>query len=352
MIKQTVFGTTKDGKEVKEYTVENANGMSFSAIEFGAVIRKVFTKDKNGELADVVLGFDSVQDYENDDTYLGAVVGRYANRIGNATFTLNGVEYKLDKNDNGNTLHGGFDGYDKRVWASESFADEKGEGVKFMLVSEDGDQSYPGKLELAVKYTLTNDNEIILEYTGMSDKDTICNLTNHSYFNLAGHDSGDVLNQLVWLNSDFITEADEASITTGKLVAVKGTPMDFTTEIAIGDRIDADYYQIKFGAGYDHNWVIKGYEKGKMNLTATLRDSASGRKMEVYTDLPGVQVYSGNFLKAKIPGKNQAKYTRRTGVCFETQYYPDSINKPEFPSPILKAGEEYKTTTIYKFMSE
>ena len=350
MIKQTVFGTTKDGREVKEYTVENANGMSFSAIEFGAVIRRIFVKDKNGELADVVLGFDSVQDYENDDTYLGAVVGRYANRIGNATFTLNGVEYQLDKNDNNNHLHGGYNGYEKRVWTSENFTEENGEGVKFMLVSEDGDQGYPGKLEIAVKYTLTNNNELIIEYTGMSDKDTICNLTNHSYFNLAGHDSGDVLNQLVWLNSDFITEADEASITTGKLVDVKGTPMDFTTETAIGDRIDADYYQIKFGAGYDHNWVIKSYEKGKMNLTATLRDKASGRKMEVYTDLPGVQVYSGNFLKARIPGKNQAKYTRRTGVCFETQYYPDSINKPEFPSPVLKAGEEYKTTTIYKFI--
>lgn len=352
MIKQKFFGTTKDGREVKEYTVENANGMSFSAIEFGAVIRKILVKDKNGELADVVLGFDSVQDYENDDTYLGAVVGRYANRIGNAKFTLNDVEYQLDKNDNGNHLHGGFNGYDKRVWSSESFTDEKGEGVKFMLVSEDGDQGYPGKLEISVKYTLTDDNELVIEYTGMSDKDTICNLTNHSYFNLAGHDSKDVLDQLIWLNSDFVTEADEASITTGKLIDVKGTPMDFTTETAIGARIDADYYQLKFGAGYDHNWVIKGYEKGKMNFTATLRDRKSGRKMEVYTDLPGVQVYSGNFLKARIPGKNRAKYTRRTGVCFETQYYPDSINKSEFPSPILKAGEEYRTTTIYKFMSE
>lgn len=352
MIKQTVFGTTKDGKEVKEYTVENVNGMSFSAIEFGAVIRKVLVKDKNGKLADVVLGFDSVQDYENDDTYLGAVVGRYANRIGNAVFTLNGEEYRLDKNDNGNHLHGGFDGYDKRVWASESFTGERGEGVKFTLVSRDGDQNYPGNLEISVKYTLTDNNELILEYTGMSDKDTICNLTNHSYFNLAGHDSGDVLKQLIWLNSDFITEADEKSITTGKFIEVKGTPMDFNSETAIGDRIDADYYQIKFGAGYDHNWVIKGYEKGKMNFTATLRDKESGRKMEVYTDLPGVQVYSGNFLKARIPGKNQARYTRRTGVCFETQYYPDSINKPEFPSPVLKAGDEYKATTIYKFMTE
>ena len=352
MIKQTIFGTTKDGREVKEYTVENAKGMSFSAIEFGAVIRKIFAKDKNGKLADVVLGYDSVQDYESDDTYLGAVVGRYANRIGKAAFTLNGVEYKLDVNDNDNHLHGGFDGYDKRVWASECFADEKGEGVKFMLVSEDGDQGYPGKLELSVKYTLTNENELIIEYTGMSDKDTICNITNHSYFNLAGHDSGDVLKQLIWLNSDFTTETDEFAITTGKLLDVKGTPMDFTTETAIGARIDADYYQVKNGSGYDHNWVIKGYEKGKINFTATLRDAASGRKMEVYTDLPGVQVYSGNFLKARIPGKNQAKYTSRTGVCFETQYYPDSINKPEFPSPVLKAGEEYKTTTIYKFMSE
>lgn len=352
MIKQTVFGTTKDGKEVKEYTVENANGMSFSAIEFGAVIRKVLVADKNGKLTDVVLGFDSVQDYENDDTYLGAVVGRYANRIGNAVFTLNGIEYQLDKNDNGNHLHGGFDGYDKRVWMSESFVSEKGEGVKFMLVSKDGDQDYPGNLEIFVKYTLTDDNELVLEYTGMTDKDTICNLTNHSYFNLAGHDSGDVLKQLVRINSDFITEADEKSITTGRFIEVKGTPMDFNSETAIGERIDADYYQLNFGAGYDHNWVIKGYEKGKLNFAAALRDKESGRKMEVYTDLPGVQVYSGNFLKARIPGKNQARYTRRTGVCFETQYYPDSINKPEFPSPVLKAGDEYKATTIYKFIIE
>lgn len=352
MIKQMVFGITKDGKEVKEYTIENANGMSFSAIELGAIIRRVFAKDKNGELADVVLGYDSVQDYEKDDTYLGAVVGRYANRIGNAAFMLDGVEYKLDGNDNGNHLHGGFNGYDKRVWASESFEDEKGAGVKFMLLSEDGDQGYPGKLEITVKYTLTNSDELVIEYTGMSDKNTICNLTNHSYFNLAGHNSGDTLKQLVWINSDYVTEADEASITTGKLIEVKGTPMDFTSETAIGDRIDADYYQTKFGLGYDHNWVIKDYEKGKLNLTAALRDENSGRKMEVYTDLPGVQFYSGNFLKARINGKNGAQYTKRTGVCFETQYYPDSINKPDFPTPILKAGEEYKTTTIYKFMSE
>lgn len=352
MIKQTIFGTTKDGKTVKEYTVENANGMSFSAIEFGAVIRKIMVKDKNDELADVVLGFDNVEDYENDDTFLGAVVGRYANRIGNATFTLNGVEYKLDKNDNGNTLHGGICGYDKRVWDSESFESENGAGVKFMLFSKDGDQGYPGNLELEVKYTLTDDNELILEYKGNTDKDTICNLTNHSYFNLAGHNSGDILNQLVWINSDYITEADEVSITTGKLIDVKGTPMDFTVETAVGERIDADYYQNKFGAGYDHNWVIKGYEKGKLNITASLKDVASGRKMEVYTDLPGVQCYSGNFLKAKIPGKGAAKYTKRTGICFETQYYPDSINKPEFPSPILRAGEEYKTTTVYKFVTE
>ncbi len=350
MITEKIFGKTSAGVEVKEYTVENANGMSFSAITFGAVIRKLMVKDKDGELRDVVLGYDSVENYEKDDTYLGAVVGRYANRIGNAEFELNGQVYKLDNNDNGNHLHGGFDGYDKRVWDAETFTNERGSGVTFKLFSKDMDQGYPGNLELSVSYTLTNDNELVLTYHGTTDKDTICNLTNHSYFNLGGHDSGSAVNQLAWINSDFVTEADEKSITTGKMILVAGTPMDFTTETVIEDRIDDDYYQLNYGLGYDHNWVINKKEGEAMTLAATLTNLKTGIKMEVYTDLPGVQFYSGNFLKGKLTGKDGNVYLKRAGVCFETQYYPDSINKPEFPQPILKAGEEYNTTTIYKFV--
>ncbi|MBQ9764575.1 MAG: galactose mutarotase [Lachnospiraceae bacterium] len=350
MITESIFGKTKDGVEVKEYTITNANGMSFSAITFGAVIRKVMLEDKKGVLRDVVLGYDSVENYEKDDTYLGAVVGRYANRIGNATFELNGEVYKLEGNDNGNHLHGGYNGYDKRVWDAETFEGELGNGVTFKLFSPDLDQKYPGNLEISVTYTLTDDNDLMIDYRAVSDKDTICNLTNHSYFNLGGHDSGSALNQYAMINADFVTEADAKSITTGKMIYVSGTPMDFTSEMLIGDHIDDDYYQLNYGLGYDHNWALNKKEEGEMILAATLENRKTGIKMEVYTDLPGVQFYSGNFLKGELPGKDGVRYLKRYGVCFETQYYPDSINKPEFPSPILKAGEEYKTTTIYKFV--
>ncbi len=350
MVTEKIFGKTSDRVEVREYTVENANGMSFSAITYGAVIRKLMVKDKDGELKDVVLGYDSVENYEKDDTYLGAVVGRCANRIGNAAFKLNGQIYKVDANDNENHLHGGFDGYDKRVWEAETFTDERGSGVTFKLFSKDMDQGYPGNLNLSVSYTLTDDNELVIEYNGTADKDTICNLTNHSYFNLSGHDSGSAVNQVAWINSDFVTEADEKSITTGKMILVAGTPLDFTTDTIIEDRIDDDYYQLNYGFGYDHNWVLNKKEGDEISLAATLSSLKTGIKMEVYTDLPGVQFYSGNFLKGKLVGKDGNIYFRRSGVCFETQFYPDSINKPEFPQPVLKAGEEYKTTTIYKFI--
>lgn len=352
MVTEKIFGKTSAGVEVKEYTVENACGMSFSAITFGAVLRKLMVKDKDGCLRDVVLGYDSVENYEKDDTYLGAVVGRYANRIGGASFELDGRTYKLDANDNGNHLHGGFDGYDKRVWDAASFEHDNESGVTFKLFSKDMDQGYPGNLNISVTYTLTDNNELIIRYSGISDKDTVCNLTNHSYFNLGGHDSktSAVTNQLAWINSLFVTEANEQSITTGELIPVAGTPMDFNVETVIGERIDDDYYQLKFGAGYDHNWVINKKGDDNIMLAATLRNPATGIKMEVYTDLPGVQFYTGNFLKGRLAGKDGNIYNRRAGVCFETQFYPDSVNKPMFPQPVLKAGEEYKATTIYKFV--
>ena len=350
MITEKIFGKTSAGAEVWEYTVENANGMSFSAITYGAVIRKLMVKDKNDELKDVVLGYDSIENYEKDDTYLGAVVGRCANRIGKASFKLNGQVYSVDANDNGNHLHGGFDGYDKRIWDAYTFTNERGSGVIFRLFSKDMDQGYPGNLNISVTYMLTDDNELIIDYNGTTDKDTVLNLTNHSYFNLGGHDSGSAVNQVAWINSDFVTEADEQSITTGKMILVAGTPLDFTTETIIEDRIDDDYYQLNYGQGYDHNWVLNKEEGEGMSLAATLLSLKTGIKMEVYTDLPGIQFYSGNFLKGKLTGKEGNVYLKRSGVCFETQYYPDSINKPEFLQPILKAGEEYKTTTVYKFI--
>lgn len=344
MITKSLFGRTSDGKEVNRYFIENENGMSFAAIEFGAVLQSVCVKNKNGNIADVVLGYDSVAGYENDDTYLGAVVGRYANRIGKAKFYLNGIVYKLDANDGENHLHGGFDGYDKRVWNSRVISDNS---VVFELTSADMDQGYPGNMDIKVQYTLTDDDELVIDYYGKSDKATICNLTNHSYFNLGGHDSGTAAGQLVWIDADYYTEADANSITTGRILPVKGTPMDFTAETVIGERIDNDFDQLNFGHGYDHNWVLKNNRS--FAKVASLRDTGSGRYMEVYTDLPGVQFYSGNFLKGAIAGKNGTRYLKRSGVCFETQYFPDSINKPDFPQPVLKAEEEYRTTTMYKF---
>ncbi|MGN0297780.1 MAG: aldose epimerase family protein [Lachnospiraceae bacterium] len=347
-MKKELFGMTSKGESVYKYTLTNQNGMKVVISELGAAILELYVPDAAGKLDDVVLGYEEVGPYEDNGPGFGAVVGRHANRIGGASFTLNGKTYELAKNDNGkNNLHSNPNSYIRRVWKQEEVESELGESLMLTLFSPDKDQGYPGNFEVSIQYTLTEDNSLMLEYRGNCDEDTIVNMTNHSYFNLSGHASGDILNHKVWIDSDEFTEADDELIPTGRILPVVGTPMDFNTMKPIGQDIEADYEPIQFGGGYDHNYVLK--TNGEIKLIAKLEDEVSGRGMEVYTDLPGVQFYTGNFLEQGDNYKGGAKYDKRHGVCFESQYYPDSIHHDNFPSPVLKAGEEYHTVTVYKF---
>ncbi|MDO5416439.1 MAG: aldose epimerase family protein [Lachnospiraceae bacterium] len=350
-IKAERFGETPDGQQIDRYTLTNENGVSASFSNLGGTWLSMMVPDKNGEMADVVLGYDTVEHYRLNPPHLGAIIGRNANRIGGAAFTLEGTRYELAANDGPNNLHSGPDLYRSRVWEVELDESSLGSRVSFSLFSPDGDQGYPGNAEITVSYTLTPDNAVCIEYHMVSDADTIANFTNHSYFNLAGHGSGSIAEQQVWIDADTFTPADAYSIPTGEILPVKGTPMDFTVKKPIGRDIGQDYDQLVMGHGYDHNWVLN-HKPGEVGLCAKAFDDASGRMMEVYTDLPGMQFYTANFLTNELPGKDGAEYGPRCAYCFETQYYPDAVNKPQFPSPVLKAGEEYRTTTIYKFMRE
>ena len=343
------FGTTRNGETASCYILKNSKGMKAVVSDFGAALLKLYVPDKNGKSQDVVLGYETLEDYENGGDSVGATVGRVANRIGTGAFELNGKKYELTKNDNGeNTLHGGTDFYNKRMW---SVKEEDDTHVVFMLVSPDGDQGFPGEVKIEVSYTVTEENELKIHYYAIPDQDTLLNMTNHSYFNLAGHNSGPVMDQQVWLAADTYTPADAVSIPTGEILPVAGTPMDFTKMKPIGQDIEVDFEALILGHGYDHNWVLN-HEAGVLGIAGKAKDPASGRVMEAYTDLPGMQFYTANFLKDERPGKGGAHYDRRHAFCFETQYYPDACHKPNFPSPILKAGDTYKTTTIYKFYAE
>ncbi len=344
------FGVTKDGAKATLFTFTNDNGMSVSVTDFGANVVKICVPDKNGNIADVALGFDDVKGYETNENYLGALVGRYANRIGGAKFTLNGTTYEVDKTNGNNCLHGGFKPYGAMMHEYELNEDEDSAGVTFSRLSPDMEQGFPGNLDYSVTYTLTNDNEFIIEYFAVSDKDTILNLTNHTYFNLAGEASGSVYDHLVWIDSDSYTPTDAELIPTGVVAPVEGTPLDFRTEKPIGRDIDADHIDLKNAGGFDQNYALKT-TPGDATLVATLKDPASGRKMEVYTDLPGIQFYAGNFLDTKN-GKGGHDYGRREGVCFESQFFPNSCNIPAFPWKPLKADEEFNSITVYKFISE
>lgn len=347
-MKREIFGTTTKGEVVEKYTLTNKNGMKAVISQLGAALLELHVPNGQDEFADVVLGYADVKPYELNGPGFGAVVGRHANRIGGAKFTLNGVEYTLAKNDNGeNNLHSNPGSYLQRVWALQDAQNDGGDSVTLALFSPDGDQGFPGNLNVSVTYTLTDKNALVLEYHAKSDKDTIVNLTNHSYFNLSGHQSGTILNHKVWLDSDFFTPSDSELIPTGEVAAVAGTPMDFTQMKKIGQDIEADYEPLQFAGGYDHNYVLK--TNGTFRLIAKLEDEASGRGMNVYTDLPGVQLYTGNFLEQGDNYKEAAAYDKRHGVCFESQYYPDSIHHDNFPSCVLKAGEEYHTRTAYEF---
>jgi aldose 1-epimerase len=337
-----------DGKQVFLFTLANKNGISVSAINYGCQILRILVPDKEGRVADVVLGFDNLADAMSNQSFLGVVVGRFANRIGKSRFNLNGKMYFLYANDAQNHLHGGKTGFDKKVWDAKEVGNDS---VEFHYISPDGEENYPGKLDVFVTYTLTDAGELVIRYQAKSDADTIVNLTNHSYFNLAGHDSGTILDHYLKLNCDNYTPADDESIPTGEIAPVAGTPMDFREFYRVGERIEEDFEQLVFGQGYDHNWVVNPSEQSPAPA-ATLWDKKSGRKMDVLTTMPGVQFYSGNFLKNMEHGKLGQSYGKNEGLCLETQFFPDSINKSSFPSPVLKAGEAYDHTTIFKFYTE
>ncbi len=350
-IKVERFGEMPDGRQVDLYTLTNRNGISASFTNLGGSWVSMMVPDQDGELADVVLGYDTVEGYLANTPHLGELVGRNANRIGGARFTLNGTQYELSANNGPNNLHSGPDFYAIRIWEVELDEGDIGSRISFSLSSPDGDQGYPGNAQITISYTLTDDDAVSIEYHMVSDQDTVANFTNHSYFNLAGHNSGLALSQQVWIDADQYTPVDGVQIPDGSVLSVKGTPMDFTEMKAIGRDIGQDFPQLLIGGGYDHNWVLN-HEKGQLALCARAYDPESGRRMEVYTDLPGIQFYTANFLTEGTKGKEGAVYGPRHGYCFETQYYPDGVNRPEFPSPILPAGEEYQTTTVYRFTRE
>ena len=350
-IEKAPFGEV-EGQPVDLYTLTNANGLVMTVTNYGGIVVSLTVPDKAGNLGDIVLGFSTVADYVKNSPYYGCIVGRYGNRIGKAKFSLDGQEYTLAANNGENSLHGGVKGFDKVIWAAKEVKTDNAVGVELKYLSKDMEEGFPGNLDATVTYWLTNDNEFKIEYAATTDKPTVVNLTHHSYFNLAGEGSGDILGHELTINADTYTPVDQGLIPTGKLEPVEGTPMDFRTATAVGARIDADFEQLKFGKGYDHNWVLNRKSAGDMELAATVFEPKSGRVMEVLTTEPGLQFYAGNFLDDSRTGKSGKVNGFRTGLCLETQHYPDSPNKPDFPTVVLKPGETYKTSTIYKFSTK
>lgn len=336
------FGEMRDGRKLSLYTMSNGKGMQVSVTNIGAAVVRIRVPDKNGVLEDVVLGFDDGGDYENNDCFFGVVIGPNANRTANAAFCLDGEVHRLDVNDGKNNLHSHKEkGWHKRFWKGVCGEDR----VTFSLEDEDGSLGFPGNKRAEVTYTLDEENGLTLHYHGISDKRTILNLTNHTYFNLEG--TGNIEDHELWLAASRYTPADEGSIPTGEIAPVEGTPMDFTVSKRIGKDIHEEFEQLQFAGGYDHNWVIDGWD-GKLRQIALLKAPVSGRQMEVYSTLPGVQFYAGNFI-TKQKGKEGAGYGPRSGLCLETQYFPDSANHQEFPSCVFGRGEEYDSVTVYKF---
>jgi aldose 1-epimerase len=346
------FGKTKDGVDTSLYTLTNANGVKTDITNYGGIVVRLFVPDREGNMDDVVLGYNTVAEYILDSPYFGALIGRIGNRVADGKFELNGKTYNLVTNNFPDDipchLHGGTVGYDKVVWDAEPFIENNAPGLKLNYLSVDGEEGYPGNLNITVWYRLTNDNSLKIDYLATTDKDTPVNLTNHSYFNLKGEGQGDILGHVLMLNAANYTPVNSGLIPTGDIVSVKGTPFDFTTPHAIGERVNSQNEQMVFGGGYDHNWVLDNQD-GDLALAATVFEPTTGRFMEVWTEEPGVQFYGGNFLNGSNIGKSGKPYNYRNGFCLETQHYPDSPNQPDFPSIILKPGEEYKTTTIYRF---
>ncbi|MGE5812786.1 MAG: aldose epimerase family protein [Ignavibacteria bacterium] len=351
MIDKKLFGTLPDGSKVYSYTLKNSLGMKAEIIEFGAIVRTLSVPDRSGKFSDIVLGYDDLSGYENGSSYLGAIVGRYGNRIAKGKFTMDGKEYQLTVNSGTNHLHGGVKGFDKVLWKAEPVENETDPALKLTYVSKDGEEGYPGTVTVTVTYTVTKDNELRIDYEGKTDKTTILNPTHHSYFNLTGDFTKKILDHELMIKADTLTPVDSNLIPSGELKKVGGTPFDFRKPEKIGARINEKDEQLRFGIGYDHNWVINDYSKN-VRLSAAVYDPHSGRYMEVLTDQPGLQFYSGNFLDGSAKGKGGIFYEHRTGLCLEAQLFPDSPNKKNFPSAVLKPGEVYHQTTIYKFSTK
>lgn len=349
MIEKKLFGKLADGREVYEYTLTNVNGMKAKIINYGATVVSLEAPDRNGKFSDVVLGYDNLEGYVADKSYFGAIVGRYGNRIAKGKFTLDGKEYQLSINNDGNQLHGGKEGFNKKIWTVVDAGTTKlGSSISLVYVSKDGEEGFPGTVKLTVNYFLSKENELWINYTGTTDKTTVLNPTHHSYFNLTGDPNNTILDHLVWIDANKFTPVDKNLITIGTFADVKNTPMDFTRPTKVGARINDNYEQLKLGNGYDHNFVLNKHQE-LIPKIASVFDPSSGRFMEMWTDQPGVQFYSGNFLNGKVKGKNGIMYQQRTGLCLEAQHFPDSPNKPNFPSVVLKPGQVYRQATVYKF---
>jgi aldose 1-epimerase len=352
-VTQSSFGTTPDGKAVDVFTLTNVRGIEVRIITYGAAVVSIKAPDRAGRFDDIVTGFDTLNGYLRQSQYFGVIAGRYANRIANARFTLDGVTHELAANDGKNHLHGGRRGFDRMVWTGAPFERDGNVGVRLTLRSPDGDEGYPGNLNVSVTYTLTPRDELRIDYTATADKATPINLTNHSYFNLAGEGHGDILRHLLTIDADRYTPTDAALIPTGELASVAGTPFDFRRPTPIGDRIDADAEQIRRGRGYDHNFVLNDWSASGSSEhprhAARLVDPSSGRTLDVATTEPGLQFYSGNFLDGSAVGKSGHVYGRRTGLCLETQHFPDSPNHATFPTTILRPGREFRSTTVLTF---
>lgn len=351
-ITKSSFGKTPDGEQVDLYLLTNKNGIEAAITNYGGAVVSLKVPDRSGKLGDVVLGYDSVDGYVSDKSYFGAIIGRYGNRIGHAQFTLDGKTYTLAKNNGENSLHGGIKGFNKAAWTAKEIPAKDGQALELTYLSKDGEEGFPGNLQVRVVYTLTDSNELKIEYSATTDKKTVVNLTNHSYFNLGGLGSGDILGHVLMIEADKFTPVDSSLIPTGELRDVAGTPFDFHKPTAIGARINADDEQIKLGGGYDHNFVLRRKSGDPISLAARVVEPTTGRVLEVWTTEPGVQFYTGNFLDGSAHGKGGVAYAKRSAFCLETQHFPDSPNQPKFPSTVLSPGERYHTTTIYKFTAE
>jgi aldose 1-epimerase len=350
---KTSFGKTPEGQAVDLYVLTNKNGNEVAITNYGGAVVSIKVPDRNGKLADVVLGYDSVDGYVNDKSYFGAIVGRYGNRIGHAQFVIDGKTYTLAKNNGDNSLHGGIKGFNKAVWSAKTVPVKSGQSLQLSYVSKDGEEGFPGNLKVTVTYTWSDDNALLIDYSATTDKKTVVNLTSHSYFNLAGQGSGDILSHQLMIQADQFTPVDSGLIPTGELRDVTSTPFDFRKATAIGERINQADEQLKLGGGYDHNFVLRPVAGlAPTFVAARVVEPTTGRIMEVWTTEPGIQFYTGNFLDGKTVGKGGATYPKRSAFCLETQHFPDSPNQPKFPSTLLNPGQTYHTITEYKFSIE